>query len=352
MSVTLSDVAKVAGVSIKTVSRVVNNQGEVSKETRERVMEAVEKLGYHPNILARGLVMQRTYTLAIVSWGLDQYPPSRFVMGVAREADEQGYSVLLTLLRSSTNDKPDLVINSLVSRQVDGIIWQAPRVGNNQSWIVPERLAKLPPVVINSLPNPNVTTVSIDNYHGGVVAMQHLVEQGWKTIGIITGWMEHPMSQERLRGWRDVLEGNHLECDPSLIVHGDWTVKGGDEAMEILLKRRPDIDAVFSSNDTMALGAMRAAQRNGRIICRDLGVIGYENHPESAYFSPPLSTIHQPVFELGREAVRLLVKLIEKNSHGERPVKPELVVYKPELVIRQSSLRCSSSNLNEGRKDD
>ncbi|HEY9078142.1 MAG TPA: LacI family DNA-binding transcriptional regulator [Anaerolineaceae bacterium] len=340
MSVTLSDVARHAGVSIKTVSRVVNNQGEVSKDTRQRVLAAIQQMGYQPNVLARSLVMQRSYTIAIVSWGLDQYSPSRFVMGVAREADEQGYSILLTLLRRSKQDNVELVLNSLVSRRVDGIIWHAPRVGNNQDWICPERLAQMPPLVLNGLPNPHVMTVSVDNRYGARLAVQHLVDQGWRRIGIITGLVEHPMAAQRTLGWQDVLQENGLECDDSLIANGDWTAQSGEIALETLLHRRPDIDAVFACNDLMGMGALSAAARAGRRVCRDLGVIGYENIPGSEYCSPPLSTMHQSIFELGREAVRLLVARIQARANGE-DLPPELHIAYPELVVRQSSLHCN-----------
>jgi LacI family transcriptional regulator len=342
MSVTLSDIAKRAGVSIKTVSRVVNNQGEVSQATRERILKTIQEVGYTPNILARGLVMQRTYTLAVVSWELDKYSPSRFVMGVEREADKQGYSILLTLFRRSKWANPDAVLNSLVSRQVDGIIWHAPRVGSNQSWITPERLAQLPPVVLNGIPNPYLSTVSIDNFHGGYIAVQHLIEQGWRKIGVITGPTEQIMSSERVRAWKACLEDHSLEAGLERVIAGDWTVESGDVAMCQLLDRDPDIDAVFVHNDAMALGAMRCAQLRGRRICEDLGVIGYENYPESAYYLPPLSTVRQDIFELGREAVRAVVRLIDGKIDRSTP---ELFISKPELVIRQSSLRQTISGL-------
>jgi LacI family transcriptional regulator len=187
VTVTLSDVAEQAGVSIKTVSRVVNNQAEVNKDTRERVLRAIAELGYRPNVLARGLVQQRSYTIGQVSFGLDRFGPSRFVMGVQREAAELGYSVLLTLLRGTTAADADAILDDLLSRRVDGIIWQAPNIGETQRWITPERLKTLPPIVLNGLPNPFLTTVSIDNSHGALLAVQHLVDQGWRRIGHLAG---------------------------------------------------------------------------------------------------------------------------------------------------------------------
>jgi len=339
MSVTLSDVAKRAGVSSKTVSRVVNNQGEVSKETRERILAVIQETGYHPNLFARGLVNQRSYTLAIVSWNLDKYSPSRFVMGVEKEADEQGYSILLTLFRRSKRENIDAFLNSLVARQVDGIIWQAPRVSNNLDWIIPERLAHLPPIVLNGLPNPYVNTVSMDNHHGALIATRHLIEQGWKRIGVITGRIEYVMSSERLRGWQDALREAGREPDFELVTSGDWSGESGAQAMEELLRQHPDLDAVFVSDDSAAIGVLHAARQAGRVVGYDLGVVGFDGQPEAAYYHPPLTTISQPIFELGRSAVQSLVRRIEARIREAEPLEPELHLAKPELVIRESSLR-------------
>ncbi len=339
MTVTLSDVAVHAGVSIKTVSRVVNNQAEVSKDTRERVLQAIAELSYHPNVLARGLVQQHSHTLGLVSFGLDRFGPSRFVMGVQREAAESGYSVLLTLLRDSTAESADAILNDLVSRRVDGIVWQAPNVGASQRWISPERLAALPPVVLNGLPNEFLTTVSIDNYHGAFLAVQHLLDQGWRRIGCLTGPADFPMTTERRRGWQDCLAQNGLYPDSSLVEGQDWTASGGAAAMTALLARRPDVDAVSAFNDATALGAMMAATRCGRRPGGDLGVVGFDDAPESEFYQPPLTTVHQHIEELGREAVRALVHLIEFKLDGRMPSPPVLILSRPELVVRASSLR-------------
>ena len=339
MSVTLSDVAQQAGVSIKTVSRVVNNQTDVSKPTREHVLQVIAALGYHPNALARGLAQQRSHTIAVVSFGLDRYGPSRFVVGVERETEELGYSLLLTVLRRSRPGQSDGILAHLASRQVDGIIWQAPNVGDTQNWIRPERLAQLPPIVINGLPNPHVTTVSVDNHHGAHAAVQHLASQGWRRIGFLAGPAEFPMSVERRRGWRDGLAENGLDPDPALVAEGEWTAQGGAAAMETLLAQRPDVDAVFAFNDAMALGAMSVARRAGRRVGYDLGVIGFDDAPDAAFYEPPLSSVHQKIADLGREAVRALVRLIEAKLNGGSPPSPMLILSRPEVVVRRSSLR-------------
>jgi LacI family transcriptional regulator len=343
VSVTLSDVAQQAGVSIKTVSRVVNNQAEVRAETRARVLEAIAQLGYHPNALARSLVQQRSRALGLVSFGLDRNGPSRFVMGVQREAAELGYSVLLTLLRGTTAQQAEAILNDLVSRRVDGIIWQAPNIGDTQRWICPERLKTLPPIVLNGLPSPYLTTVSIDNHHGAFLAVQHLIDQGWRRIGFLSGLPDFPMTTERRRGWRDCLAQNGFDPEPSLIEHADWTAQGGATAMAALLARRPDVDAVFAYNDAMALGALYAAKQAGRRVGHDLGVIGFDDAADAAFYDPPLSSVHQRIANLGREAVRALVRLVEMQAEGKPLPPPVLILSRPELVIRESSLRAKSA---------
>lgn len=341
MKVTLFDVAKLAGVSTKTVSRVVNNQGEVSRHTRERILALVKELGYRPNLLARGLVNQRSYTIAIVSWTLDRYSPSHFVMGVETEAAALGYSILLTLFRYTEGISMDDYLNSLAARQVDGIIWHAPRIGNNQDWINPAQLSNLPPIVLNGLPNPHVNTVSIDNYHGAYLATRHLVEQGWKRIGIITGLPEYVISTERLRGWKAALEEAGMDAHAEMVASGNWSAESGYQAMETLLQRWPDLDAVFVSDDSAAIGCLSAIRQAGRLTGQNFGLVGYDGQPETAFYNPPLTTIHQPIFELGRKATQLLVNEIESHFQERDPGPPKVFLYQPELVIRQSSLKAS-----------
>lgn len=340
MPATLHDVARRAKVSIKTVSRVVNNEDRVKESTRQRVLAAIEELGYQPNILARGLVQQRSFTIAVVSWRLDKPGPSHFVMGVEEETNRLGYSIMLTLLRARDAERVDVVLNNLISRQVDGIIWHVPKVGSNQDWINKERLMQLPPVVLNSLPNNEVTTVSIDNCHGAKVAVQHLIDQGWRRIGFVSGPLDNPIYTEKLRGWRECLKENGIEPDDVLVSEDQHSVQGGDCAGQRLLEMAPDVDAVFAGNDWMALGAMAAFRSAGRKVNYDFGIIGYGDHAESGYFIPPLSTVHQDIFELGQHAVRHLIEIINARSQPENGhIETKLTVLKPHLVVRESSLK-------------
>lgn len=188
MHVTLRDVAKLAGVSTKTVSRVVNNQGELSESTRARVQSAIAKLGYRPNILARSLVSQRTDTLGVVAWGIDYYGPSQTVVGIENRADELGYSLFLHLLTKPDEAKIERVLDALIDRRVDGVIWAVPEVGDNRAWIETDRLRQLPPIIfLSTLPREGLASISVDNYRGALQATQHLIAQGRRRIAMIAG---------------------------------------------------------------------------------------------------------------------------------------------------------------------
>jgi LacI family transcriptional regulator len=340
MHVTLQDVARQAGVSSKTVSRVVNNQGELSEATRQRVQAAIEQLGYHPNILARSLVNQRTNTLAVVAWGVDYYGPSRILVGIEKKSDELGYSLFLNLLARPDDSDIDRILDMLIARRVEGILWAVPEVGNNRSWIDAARLNSLPPIVFLSMESrPELMTVSIDNRHGAMQATQHLIDQRPLHIGLINGPMAWWEARERQIGWQEALHRAGLTPASSLVAEGDWSAASGDRAMRLLLEREPAIDAVFVCSDQMALGALGAAHQAGRKVPQDLIIAGFDNTPESAFFWPPLTTVYQQLVDAGGIAVQNLHQVIEARRQDNQDLQPEATVLMPELVIRESSAR-------------
>ncbi len=337
MHVTLQDVAKLAGVSTKTVSRVVNNQGEISDTTRQRVQAAIQQLNYRPNILARSLVNQRTNTLAVVAWGIDYYGPSRTVVGIENKSDELGYSLFLNLLVHPDEGDIDRILDMLVARRVDGIIWAVPEVGGNRMWIDPDRLDRLPPIVFLSMAEQTgLATVAVDNRTGAQQAVQHLINQGRRRIGLITGPLAWWEARERFAGWQDMVRAADLDASSSLVVEGDWSAASGARAMRILLDQEPDIDAVFVCSDQMAIGAVGVAHQIGRRMPQDLAVVGFDNIPESAFFWPPLTTVYQQLIDVGCLAVQNLHQWIEAKRKGEA-APLENIVLKPELVVRESS---------------
>jgi LacI family transcriptional regulator len=337
---TLKDVAQLAGVSTKTVSRVVNNQGEIRKETRERVQAAIEQLDYRPNVLARSLIHQRTNTLGVVAWGIDFFGPSRTVVGIEQQAHQLGYSLFLNLMDRPDGGDNEQVLDTLITHRVDGIIWAVPEVGNNRAWLESSTLEQLPPIVFLSMElRPGLAIVAVDNRYGAKQATQHLIDQGRSKIGIITGPLTWWEARERYAGWKDAMHQANLATPSSLVVEGEWTAASGEQGLHTLLNQEPDIDAVFASSDQIALGALSTAHRLGRQIPHDLAIVGFDNIPESACFWPPLTTVYQKLIDVGRIAVQTLHRMIEANRQLNMPDEATVTLVKPELIVRASSLQ-------------
>jgi LacI family transcriptional regulator len=337
---TLRDVAKLANVSTKTVSRVVNNQGEIRKATRERVQAAIEQLGYRPNVLARSLINQRTNTLAVVAWGIDYFGPSRTVVGIEQQAHELGYSLFLNLMDQPDDCDSERVLDTLITHRVDGIIWAVPEVGDNRSWLKSNPLDRLPPIIFLSMEaRPGLAIVAVDNRCGARQATQHLIDQGRRKIGIITGPLAWWEARERYAGWEAAMHQTNLATPSSLVVEGEWSAASGEQGLQTLLNQKPDIDAVFASSDQIALGALGTAHRLGRRIPQDLAIVGFDNIPESACFWPPLTTIYQQLIDVGRISVQTLHRMIEANRQSKTPYEATVTLVKPELIVRASSLQ-------------
>jgi LacI family transcriptional regulator len=335
--VTIKDVARRASVAPGTVSNVLTGKRPVSVATRQRVLEAVEELRYQPNILARSLVNRRSETIAVVAYGMEYYGPSRTLVGIEQQADEYGYSMLLSLTSKPRDANVRAALASLNARRVEGIIWALPEIGNNRSWITAETLAGLPPMVFLSMAaRPGLAVVAVDNRAGAAFAVRHLVEQGRRCVGHIAGPLDWWEARERMAGWRSALEAAGLEHDPSLVAEGNWTAASGEKALRLLLERHPDLDAVFAANDQMALGALQDAHLLGRAVPGNLAVAGFDNQPESAFFWPPLTTVYQGLIEMGCRAVQELHKLVEARHAGE-PAEPATLLLQPELIVRESS---------------
>lgn len=338
MHVTLKDVALRARVSPKTVSRVVNNQGEISDETRLRVQSAIRDLGYRPNILARNLVYRRSNTLAVVASGIEYFGPSRTVVGIEQQANAFGYSLSLTLVHDPEQAPFLEILDDLVARRVDGIVWAVPEIGENRAWITPDILAQIPPIVFLSMgARPGLSIVAVDNRSGAQLATRHLIDHGRRRIGIITGPLTWWEARERLQGWRDTLVAAGLEHAPPQVAQGNWSPSGGERAMTELLAGAPPPDAVFCSNDQMALGALGVLHRAGLRVPQDIALVGFDNIPESEFFLPPLTTVYQQVIDIGRIAVQALRSRIQAEHGPADGALPEVIRLSPSLVLRASA---------------
>jgi DNA-binding LacI/PurR family transcriptional regulator len=337
--VTIKDVAQAAGVSTQTVSRVMNNFSYVSGGTRRRVEAVVEQLGYHPSTLARSLSQQRSYTLGVVTYGLKHIGPSRTLNGVADKADEIGYMLLMKELDNLNTNRIDDVIDSLLARQVDGIIWVAPEIGDNHAWIE-ERMDKIPvPMLFLAMqPRDGIPSIGTDNFHGAVMAIQHLLDCGRTKIGHISGPLGWWEAEERKRGWHETLDAAGFDTSEQRCAEGNWSSISGEQAFIQLLKSFPEMDAVFVANDQMALSVLREACRRGTSVPEQLAVVGFDNIPESAYFYPSLTTISQDLQLLGEQAVQNVVEMIQARQ-GNQPIIVQSKFIQPTLVVRESSKR-------------
>ena len=337
---TIKQVAKVAGVSTQTVSRVINERPDVAPETRERILVTISELGYQPSALARSLIQQRSYTLGVVTAGLKHIGPSRTLNGITSAAEEAGYSLLLKELPRFDTEDVVPIFQALLSRHVDGIIWAVPEIGENRNWVDKQSLdLKIPIVYLAMEPKQNISTVSIDNYLGGRIAMAHLLEQGYQRIGHISGPMDWWEARQRVAAWKDALNEANFEARDEYCVEGNWSPASGGLAIEKLFEQYPDMDAVFVANDQMALAVIQAACQKGMRIPEDFGLVGFDNIPESAFFYPPLTTIQQDQHVVGKVAVEETINVIESGWEGLAPPEPKSIKLAPMLVVRQSSLR-------------
>lgn len=336
--VTISQVAKEAGVSSQTVSRVINNRQEITPETRQHVQDVIQRLGYQPNAIARSLSQRRSHTLGVVTSGLEYYGPSHILVGVEQGANQEGLSILLNLLHQPESENIGPIVNSLISRQVEGIIWAVPEIGNNRSWFreVKPQLA-IPVIFLSAQPSGDLHVVEIDNRNGAYMATEHLLERGYRRIGLIAGPLTWWAASERRRGWQDALTAAGIPFRDSQVVEGNWSAESGEQGLHELIEKSPDIQAVFACNDQMALGLMRAAWSLGKRIPEDLAVVGFDDIPESAFYYPPLTTIRQGLYELGHVAVQTFMQLRRAEQKGEAVPAAQTVWLQPQLVVREST---------------
>ena len=337
---TIKEVASAAGVSTQTVSRVINERPDVSPETRKRVQEVIKALSYQPSALARSLISQRSHTLGVVTAGLRHIGPSRTLSGITSAAEEAGYSLLLKELPSYDTEDIQPIFQAFLSHHVDGIIWAVPEVGENRKWVnnSPADI-DVPLVYITMESRNNLSIVSIDNYLGGRIAMSHLLEQGYHKIGHISGPLDWWEARQRMAAWKDSLTEAGLDPQDGHCVEGNWSSASGALAIEKLYYQYPDMDAIFVANDQMALSVLQYFAEKQIRVPEDVGIVGFDNMAESAFFSPALTTVQQDQHQVAKVGVAEVIKIIEAGWQELDPVKPKSIILPPTLIVRQSSLR-------------
>ena len=337
-TVTIKDVAKLAGVSIGTVSNMLTQKRPVAEETRQRILAAIESLGYTPNLLARGLINRQSYSLGVITTNLELYGTSSTLVGIEKKANELGYSLILQLLHEPEYMNPAALISGFQSRQVDGIIWAVPEIDHNMDWV--EEYTKdsdLPILFIFVRPRQQAHMVHTRHRQGSFEAVEHLINNGCQKIAMISGPFTWWLSGERLQGYEDALERAGIPYNEDLVKFGDWSAESGETAAKILLEQHPDLDGLFASNDQMALGAIGALHRLDKKIPLEVAVIGYNNIPESQYFWPSLSTVNPHHQQLGSSAVEKIIHIITKTDSAPEAEEMPNDEIAPELVIRESS---------------
>ncbi|GAB3695562.1 LacI family DNA-binding transcriptional regulator [Nocardiopsis oceani] len=332
---TLEMVAERAGVGRGTVSRVINGSPQVSQRTREAVHNAVAELGYSPNHAARTLVTRRTDTVAlVVSEARDRLFADPFfadmIRGVSSVLHERDLQLMLTTARGEAEHKR--VGEYLSGSHVDGALL----VSLHRDDPLTTRLADAGvPVVHGGRPyseaQPAPFLVDIDNVDGGRVATQHLLDSGRRRVAHITGPQDMNAGVQRFRGYRESMAASGHEIDDHLVVQGDFSVDGGAGAMARLLDQGGDPDAVFVGSDMMAIGAIRVLRERGLSVPGDIALVGFDDTLMSQHSDPPLTTVHQPTVQMGREIARLLVDVAIP-----RTAEAETILLDTHLVVRES----------------
>ncbi len=318
----MADVARLAGVSHQTVSRVVNDHPNVRPQTRDNVLAAISKLAYRPNAAARTLVTRRTHTLGVISCDTDLFGPASMLYGI-EQAAAGAYFVSIASLPAIDHGAALDAVERLLGQGVEGVIVIAP------STSAVAALGGMPPevplVAVGCGTSAPLASVAVDNIAGARSATEYLLSLGHRSVHFVSGPQTSLDGRERAIGWQQALAAAGLTPPPALT--GDWSSRSGYE-LGRRLAARPDVTAVFCANDQMALGVLRAMAEHGRPVPDDVSVVGFDDLPEAAYFCPPLTTVRQDFDELGRRALRLLVeKIAGASADGpQRPVRTELIV--------------------------
>ena len=318
----MADVARLAGVSHQTVSRVVNDHPNVRPQTRDNVLAAISKLAYRPNAAARTLVTRRTHTLGVISCDTDLVGPASMLYGIEQAAAGTYFVSVASLLALDHGSALDAV-ERLLSQGVEGIIVIAPSVSAVAALVgMPD---EVPLVAVGCGTSAPLASVAVDNAGGAIAATQYLFGLGHRCVHLVGGPETSLDAQERAAGWRQALAQAGVPAPA--VMTGDWSSRAGYQAGRAL-GALPEVTAVLCMNDQMALGVIRAMSETGRQVPRDVSVVGFDDIPEAEFFRPPLTTVRQDFAELGRRALRLLVQKISgaRADGPQQPVGTELIV--------------------------
>jgi DNA-binding LacI/PurR family transcriptional regulator len=325
----MHDVARLAGVSHQTVSRVLNEHPNVKAATRDRVLDAMRELDYRPNNLARSLVTSRTHRIGVIGFDVRFFGPSSTLTAIERAAHARGYGIALASMTGLVGADAAQAVAMLDAQRVDGLIVIAPYRGAvGEMGSLPR---DLPAVALEAEFRSDLSVVAVDQRFGGQLATQHLLDLGHRTVWHIAGPTDWYEAELRMEGWRDTLTAAGQQ--PPDLVRGDWTSRSGYR-IGLELGARDDVTAVFAANDQMALGVLRAFHELGIRVPDDRSVVGFDDIPEAEFLVPGLTTVRQDFDAVGRKGLERLVTLIEGGAPRRR-----VLLIKPELIERGSTAR-------------
>ena len=326
---TINEVSELAKVSISTVSRVINNTVPVNEDTRKRVLSAMEKLGYHPNLFAQGLVTNRSRSITLVLTDLTGAYFGPFIKSVENTLRQAKYNLIISVENEGISEVQD-AFRYLISRRSDAVILFPHCLTDDQ---IMELKEGAPPMVILNRYLPALATQSImvDNQLGSQMAVEHLISKGHRNIACITGPLGNKDAEGRLEGYRATLAKHNIPCREELIVEGHFKVNDGFQAIQHLVSQGAQFSAVYACNDQMAAGAMKALTETGKKVPEDVSVVGFDDVEFACLLTPELTTIRQPSEDMGRAAANLAIRLIQGESD-----LPKQKLFSPTLIERNS----------------
>lgn len=327
--VTLDLIAREAGVSPSTVSRILNGTAKVSDDKRLAVEDTIARFNFQPNMMARSLAMGQTYTIGVLTQFIESPFYGEALRGIEDALSGTQYSPLFVSGHWNLK-KEEARMRLLQARRVDGVIILTGRLSDQQLLKYAQRL----PIIVTGrqLAAPKLASVDVDDFSGARDATRHLIELGHTRIAFIAGPSDHPDAAERLRGYQQALADAGIEGVPELVLRADFLESGGMLAINQLLESRASFTAVFASNDQMAYGARLALYRRNIRVPEDISLVGYDDLPNSTYSMPPLTTVRQPVYEIGKLAAQAMLKLIAGEA-------ADIAAPPLELVVRESTRR-------------
>lgn len=343
--ITLEDIAREAGVSAQTVSRVINNRPDVARKTRQKVQEVIDRLGYYPNTVARSLSSRRTWMMGVVINSIDRYGPGKIFIELDKQAHELGYRLLPYITHDDEIVDISRYTRELIAHQPDGIIWAVMEQEGHEEILRQNLMPTSIPLVTMEAVLPDIPKPAfMDQVETADALVTHLIEQEYQHIGIVTGEMlSTQRGKLRIKGWRKALERAGRPVSEDRIVHGGWTAESGEYAMAKLKEQFPEVDGVFACNDQMAQGVLSYAYQHNIDVPDDLGVVGFDDLPEAKFFTPRLTTARQPFAEFSAITVQTLAEMIEAYIEEEEYQHKETKILYPEIIIRESSRRISKN---------